>query len=324
MIYFLQSSSTDPYLNLSIEEYLMENMESDDFIFFLWQNENTVVIGRNQNIWSEVNRKKLFSEKGSLARRISGGGAVYHDLGNLNFSFIGDDSRYSVKRQLQFILDVLKKYGVEGEFIGRNDLVVEGRKFSGNAFYKKKNINLHHGTLLVNVDMEKLDRYLNVDLEKLKSKSVKSVKSRVVNLCELNEKISVDGVKKELKRHFFLMNKNVSELDFKKIASSNNVKNIVERSKSDEWIFGENPNFDISFRSRYSWGDIEVNFVIENKIVRKCKVYSDSLLPDLINRVQELMIDVEYDKNSLVNSLNPVDDQVIVRDIQNLIKSKNI
>ena len=186
-----ESNSLDPYLNLATEQHLMETVEEDACILFLWQNQNTVVIGKNQNAWKECRTTLLNEEGGVLARRLSGGGAVFHDLGNLNFTFLVPQAEYDLDRQFTVIKEAVNMLGLNTERSGRNDVLAEGRKFSGNAFYKNGKQAYHHGTLLVDVDMDKLGRYLNPSKAKLQAKGVDSVRSRVVNLKELNSQITI-------------------------------------------------------------------------------------------------------------------------------------
>jgi lipoate-protein ligase A len=190
-----ESNSFDPYLNLATEQYLMETVEEDACILFLWQNQNTVVIGKNQNAWKECRTALLSEEGGFLARRLSGGGAVFHDLGNLNFTFLLPQSEYDLDRQFSVIAEAVSLLGLKGERSGRNDVLAEGRKFSGNAFYKNGRQAYHHGTLLIDVDMNKLGRYLNPSKAKLQAKGVDSVRSRVVNLKELSPAVTIESMK---------------------------------------------------------------------------------------------------------------------------------
>jgi lipoate-protein ligase A len=200
--YFHMSDSVCPWYNLALEEHILLNLPPETCVLYLYQNENTVVIGKNQNAWKECRHALLESEGGKLARRISGGGAVFHDMGNLNFSFIVDKNEYDLHRQLSVILEAVRSLGIEAEFSGRNDILSEGAKFSGNAFCYKKTSAFHHGTILINADMTRLARYLSVSQDKIVSKGVESVRARVCNLKERNPEITVEKVKDALYESF--------------------------------------------------------------------------------------------------------------------------
>ena len=197
-----ESGSFDPFLNLATEQHLLDTVEGGCCLLYLWQNQNTVVIGKNQNPWAECRASLLESEGGHLARRLSGGGAVFHDLGNLNFTFLVPTEDYDLGKQQRVLLEACQSFGIPAELSGRNDLTADGRKFSGNAFYHNGPRSYHHGTLLVNVDGEKLSRYLTPTRAKLEAKGVPSVRSRVVNLMELCPSLSIDGLKKALVEAF--------------------------------------------------------------------------------------------------------------------------
>jgi lipoate-protein ligase A len=156
------SDSYNPFFNLSLEEHLFQNIKEDEVIFYLWQNAHTVVIGRNQNPYRECNLREFEADRGKLARRMSGGGAVYHDLGNLNFTFILPKREFNLIKQFEVIIKALKRIGITAYISGRNDLLVNEKKFSGNAFYHTDKTSLHHGTILIDVCPEKIQKYLNV------------------------------------------------------------------------------------------------------------------------------------------------------------------
>ena len=201
-LYFLRTGGTDPYENLATEACLMKHCPQDSAILYLWQNEKTVVIGKNQNPWKECDLPLLQDDGIRLARRKSGGGAVYHDLGNLNFTFLLPLSDYDPLRQLDVICSALRRFGISAQRTGRNDITVDGRKVSGSAFQKSGGIGCHHGTLLVASDVEKMSRYLRPSAEKLQTKGVDSVRSRVVNLQALFPELSVENLAAAVKEAF--------------------------------------------------------------------------------------------------------------------------
>jgi len=188
------SKSNNPYFNLAFEEYLVKNAKTEDQIYYLWQNDNTVVIGRNQNPWKECAWEKLEEDGGKLVRRLSGGGAVFHDLGNLNFTIIRKDEELQIERNIGLITKALDKFAIEAYFTGKNDMVVEGYKISGNAFVEEEGILCHHGTMLIDADLTKLGNYLKASELKLKSKGIDSVVARVKNLKEFNSEITVEKI----------------------------------------------------------------------------------------------------------------------------------
>ena len=198
----VESTSFNPWLNLAIEEYLVENVKDNEVILYLWQNKDTVVIGSNQNPWKECNIEKMKDGDIKLARRLSGGGAVFHDVGNLNFTFLMGKDLYNQDQQLRVILDAVNSYGFNAEFSGRNDILIDGRKFSGNAYFFGDTSSYHHGTLLVDADMLKLTEYLNPSKQKIVSNGVDSVKSRVVNLKSIKDSITIEDLKSSLVKSF--------------------------------------------------------------------------------------------------------------------------
>ena len=272
-----ESRYFDPYLNLAIEQYLMETVEEDACILFLWQNENTVVIGKNQNAWKECRTSLLEEENGRLARRLSGGGAVFHDLGNLNFTFLLPQTEYDLDRQFTVIARAIQKLGIQAERSGRNDVLAEGRKFSGNAFYKNGKQAYHHGTLLIDVDMDKLGRYLNPSKAKLQAKGVDSVRSRVVNLKDLNPAVTVDSTKQAMAEAFsevFALPCSVLQdtaLDWDAI------EQLRVRNASWDWNYGQKLPFTAELECRFPWGGLQICLQIESGIICCCKVYSDAM-----------------------------------------------
>ncbi len=276
-IWLYENESHDPHLNLAIEQYLMETVEEDACILFLWQNQNTVVIGKNQNAWKECRTTLLEEEGGVLARRLSGGGAVFHDLGNLNFTFLVPQSEYDLDRQFAVIGAAMELLGLRAERSGRNDVLVEGRKFSGNAFYKNGSQAYHHGTLLVNVDMSKLSRYLNPSKAKLQAKGVDSVRSRVVNLTELDPAITIASVKKAMAAAFEKVYGLTAERLEDSMLDMAAIEALYRRNASWEWNFGQKLPFTTEFETRFSWGGVQICLQVESGIIHQAKVYSDAM-----------------------------------------------
>lgn len=230
------------------------NTEPETCTLYLWQNQRTVVIGRNQNVRGECRAELLEREGGYLARRLSGGGAVFHDMGNINFSFFASDPDYSVARQQKVILGAVRSFGLDAELSGRNDITVGGQKFSGNAFISSGTKHCHHGTLLISADTSDMGRYLSVPKDKLESKGVRSVRSRVVNLAELNDAITVESISEALLQAFEEEYKSVprevkvSELDSALLDS------LTEKFASPSWRFETEPDFMMRKSGRFSWG----------------------------------------------------------------------
>lgn len=290
----------NPYANLAVEEYLLENIDSGEYILFLWQNKNTVVIGKNQNAWKECKTDELSANEGYLARRISGGGAVFHDLGNLNFSFICSKEDYSLENNLRIILDSVKKLDIDAEFSGRNDITSKGRKFSGNAFCYRKNGVLHHGTLLINVNMENLTKYLQVSVDKIKSKGIDSVRSRVVNLKDINNNITIESVKHTLLQTFKEHTKLEYEvLDSNALYGNSTVLKLKERNQTWEWLYGNAPKFDVSFSNRFEWGGLDLLLSLRDGVVQNCTVYSDAMDESFIESIPGILKGCKFDSDDI-------------------------
>ena len=295
------SFSHNPWHNLSLEEYLFRTVAEDEIFLYLWQNQNTVVIGKNQNPWKECRLDQMKVDQVKLARRLSGGGAVYHDLGNLNFTFIAGKKKYDQERQFQVILRAINQLGLEAIFSGRNDLTISGKKFSGNAFYAEENAAYHHGTLLVNTDFEKMTRYLQVSKEKIISKGIDSIQARVINLSSFDESITIDRVAECMKQSF------ISEygLAQEQILADDMVDTqiLYDRYSSWDWVYGESPAFDITYTNRFVWGEIEIGFRLRNGYITESKVYSDSLETHIMDQIDGLWTNVPFDKKTIIEKL---------------------
>ena len=292
----IEIAETNPYRNLALEAYLLERVSPGTCILYLWQNRHTVVIGRNQNGWKECRVKEFEDSGGRLVRRLSGGGAVYHDLGNLNFTFIVSQSDYSLERQMDVILGAVRSLGVDAVKTGRNDIETAGRKFSGNAFYKSGGNAYQHGTLLVNADKAAAARYLSASKDKIQAKGVDSVASRIINLTECNPAITIGGLKEALKASFnevyalkaevFLISEgggSPGEIEIGNGPPLHSLVELEEKFSSSEWIYGKNPPFKYGVEKRFHWGSVELLFDVINNKISAAQVFSDSMEGDFFS-----------------------------------------
>lgn len=296
---YIVSESTVPYENMALEKYLMDNVEDNQCIMYLWQNKRTVVIGKNQNAWSECKVSEIEKDKGYLARRLSGGGAVFHDLGNLNFTFLVSVKDYDVRKQSEVIMNAVRSFGIDVKMSGRNDLTVDEKKFSGNAFYKSNGKAYHHGTILINVDMNSMSKYLNVSKGKLQSKGVKSVKSRVINLKDLNDNVTVEEMIKRLVSAF----EKTYECSSSQIKSSD-----LDKTKLDEitsqfedwnWRLGRKIPFNVELTNRFSWGNLNFQICVENGLIKDAIVYSDAMESTLVGSIADRIKGVKYNPHAI-------------------------
>lgn len=268
--------STNPWHNLALEEALFEN-HSGGALLYLWRNSRTVVIGRNQNAWKECRVEALERDGGKLARRSSGGGAVYHDLGNLNFTFILPREEYNLERQLGVILRAVQELGINAHFSGRNDIVGEdGAKFSGNAFRFSQKNAMHHGTLLVDVDLARMAKYLSPPKEKLRTKGVESVRARVCNLNDIKPGITGADAWVSIAKAFTLEYGHCRAMNDKDVFVAA-LSQREDRHASWDWRMGSSPAFDVTLENRFAWGSLEIGLTLEKGIVKMATVYSDAM-----------------------------------------------
>lgn len=296
---FIYNASTDPFYNLALEEWVMKNCDED--VFILWQNAPTVVIGRYQNAYAEVNIPYAEENGISVVRRMSGGGAVYHDLGNVNFTFIVKDEGEGIDfvRFLKPIKEVLASLGIETVISGRNDLLMGGKKISGSAQCRKYGKVLHHGTLLVDTDPETLSKVLNVNPEKLVSKGINSVKSRVTNIKDVYPEISVRVVMNALAQMFCSRNINLSDSDKKEIS-------LLADDKYSSWnyVFGSSKALSKRVKNRFSGGSIELSFDSENGVVKDARISGDFFCDGEIAVIENALRGCRLDLNEIISALD--------------------
>lgn len=309
---FIVSNQTEPYWNISVENHLVETAES--VTLYLWRNRRTVVIGQNQNPYSEVNVEELEADGGYLMRRKTGGGAVYHDDGNLNFSFVVPKALYNQTRQFSVIQRAVESFGLHTELSGRNDILAEGRKFSGNAFSKGRVNDLHHGTLLISGDMSDLARYLKPKPAKLQKHGVASVRSRVVNLAELNPNISADSIAPRLRAAFEAeYGGTATEISFDNMIQQPAVRALHDHFASAEWKYGTWQSFTAQRSAQFDWGGVEIAIIINNGIINNVQLASDALDLTALNETRRILTGA-----SATVRPDSVDNQ-IVNDILSLV-----
>ena len=273
---YVRLKTNDPYYNLAVEEYLLR--QSEDDYFMLWQNAPSVIIGKNQNAYTEVELDYARSAGINVVRRITGGGAVYHDGGNLNFSFITSTAKADALDFDYFtrpIISALAEMGLECTLSGRNDLEIGGRKFSGNAQYSDGRRILHHGTLLFNTDLDVLEKALRTDKEKLEFKAVKSHKGRVVNLSELlNEKWTVSDFADRIEWHL-IKKTGVVKVD---VPADPAIDELRARNASEEWIYSSRrylTDYTLCRRKKYPFGIVEVKLKLSGDVIENAVISGD-------------------------------------------------
>jgi lipoate---protein ligase len=302
---FVKHTNTDPYKNHAIEEFLMKKFNED--CFMLWKNEKCILIGKFQNAYNEINIDYVKQYNIPIIRRISGGGAVFNDEGNFCFSFISCNSEkdgFNFKKFTTPIVLALKKLGIQAELSGRNDLTIDGKKFSGNAQYKNKNKVLHHGTILFSSNMSDLANALKVNPIKIESKGIKSIKSRVTNICDhLKVPMTTDEFKEYLFNEVYSTTENariyeLTENDWKEI---NQIA--AEKYATWEWNYGKNPQFSMEREKKFVGGIVQVSMNLNKNKIKDIKIYGDFFSENDILVVEDALIGVSYDYTSIYEAL---------------------
>lgn len=320
-LHLIISEDTDPRRNLALEETLLRQVQPGQCILYLWQNQRTVVIGRNQHPTNECRVQALEADGGHLVRRLSGGGAVYHDLGNLNFTFLTHLADYDVEKQTQTILEAVRTLGIPAEKNGRNDLTADGGKFSGHAYYKSGDQCYHHGTLMLDVDLAPLERYLSVHPLKLQAKGVQSVRSRVVNLTQFRPDLTIPQLRQALAdafgRVYGLPVEPLTQegLDQEQLAQS------LSRFSDPAWIYGDTPPLDISQEAAFPWGLLRLDYSLADGVITQAALWSDGLEADFLAQVPAALAGCPRQEVPLRQRLLALDgaDPGLVEDILTLL-----
>lgn len=305
----IKHHSTDPYFNIATDEYIFKNLKED--CFMLWRNDNAIIVGKHQNTLAEINTDYVERNGIKVVRRLSGGGAVYHDLGNLNFSFTrtGNESNLvDFKRYTLPIIEVLQSLGVGAKFEGRNDLTIDGKKFSGNAEHVFKNKILHHGTLLFSSEMKNVSGGLKVNPLKYKDRAVKSIPKRVTNISEhLKKPISLDAFTDKIMDHILATFEDAKMYEFTAEDNAAIQKLRDEKYATWEWNFGHSPNYNYKQGVKTSGGVIEMNLDVKKGIINAAKIEGDFFHINDIDAVEKALVGCEHNKQAIeakLDSLN--------------------
>jgi lipoate-protein ligase A len=313
LLFIDNKNITDPRINLAIEEYVLEHLpiEQESYLLF-YINEPSIIIGKHQNTVEEIHVDYVREHGIHVVRRLSGGGAVYHDLGNLSFSFLTKDDGKSFANFRKFtepVIQALQKLGVNAKLSGRNDILVEGKKVSGNAQFSRRGRMFSHGTLMLDVDLDRVGKALQVKQEKIQSKGIKSVRSRVANISEfLNKPITMQQFRNSLLHSIFQGSESIPEYvltdaDWEKI---NQISK--DRYQNWNWNFGESPVFNVQQTKRFPVGSIDVRLNVgERGIIKSCKIYGDFFGIGDVSDVERALENTRYDRENLEQALQNID-----------------
>lgn len=310
MLFIDNKGITDPRINLAIEEYALKNLDINESYLLFYINEPSIIIGKNQNSVEEINTEYVESNGIHVVRRLSGGGAVYHDLGNLNYSFItkdDGDSFHNFRKFTEPVIEALKQMGVNAELSGRNDILAEGRKISGNAQFSTRGRMFTHGTLLFNSEMDHIVSSLRVKKDKIESKGIKSVRSRVANISEfLTDKWTIEEFRSALLKFIFqgqaITEYVLTEEDWEKIHQLSK-----ERYQNWEWNYGKSPKFNLQHSHRFPVGHIDVRLDVDKGVIENCKIYGDFFGVGDVSDIENKLKHVRYEKSELEAVLKDVD-----------------
>jgi lipoate---protein ligase len=311
MIFVDNEQVTDPRVNLALEEYLLRHLDTHEDILLFYINEPSIIVGRNQNTLEEINHEYVREHGIHVVRRMSGGGTVYHDLGNLNFSFITDYAPSNFRNFRKFtkpVIEVLHGLGVPAELSGRNDILVEGRKISGTAQYSTSKRMFSHGTLLFNAHLENVSEALNVKMDKITSKGIKSVRSRVANISEfMQETMTTQAFRQRLLEGVFAGVDPIPQYHLNRADWAGVHKMVDERYAQWAWNFGRSPKFNVQRTQRFPFGEIDARIDVQHGAIEEIKFFGDFLGKGEMTDIETVLTGVRYDADALLAALAGVD-----------------
>ena len=300
-LYLAYADGSDPARNLALESAFLDNVLPDEMILYLWQNNNTVLIGRNQNVFTDIDLSSIERDEVSIMRRASGGGAIYHDSGNIVYSFITRDVDFSIERQVRIINEAVQSLGIPSEIRETHSIFVNGKKISGSAYYHRNGASIHQSSILVNCDLDKVADYLFRDKDELTRRGLASIQSRIGNLRETNPSVTVEDVARAI----------ISSCE-----KTFNVKcelytlpnqDLIEQKEfmfsSRIWTYKRQIEYNHFCENRFSWGTVRIEFQVENGRIENAAVWSDSAEPDIIDAIQLSLIDLPFNSGAIISEL---------------------
>lgn len=308
---YIVNKSHNPFYNIALEAYAFRELRDEDELFILWINEPTIVIGKHQNAIEEINKAYTDEHGIHVVRRLSGGGAVYHDLNNLNYTIISNKTQegaFDFKTFSQPVIETLADLGVTATFTGRNDLEIDGKKFCGNAQAYYKGRMMHHGCLLFDVDMTVLGNALQVSKDKIESKGVKSVRARVTNILdELPEKMTVEAFSEQLLNKIKEQYPDMTEYVLSE-ADLENIQNLADNQFATwDWIYGKSPDYTIKRSVRYPAGKLTSYVKVEKSVITGLKIYGDFFGIKDVSDIEEELIGLRYEYQDVLDKLLTVE-----------------
>jgi lipoate-protein ligase A len=311
MLFVDNRGITDPRINLALEEYVFRTIRAGDSFLTFYINEPSIIIGRNQNTLEEINHEYVRDNGIHVVRRVSGGGAVYHDLGNLNFSIIAPYAKEKFNRYDEFtrpVVDVLRDLRVPAELSGRNDILVDGRKISGNAQFTSGDRMFSHGTVLFDSDLDRVTEALRPKMSKIESKGIKSVRSRVVNIADfLNEPIDIHEFRNRILERVFGSRTEVPTVELTD-ADWENVRALTAKKYGTwEWNFGESPKFNVQKTRRFPSGEVDLRIDVHRGAITGVRIFGDFIGQRDVGDIEERLRGVRYEQDDLVHALAEVD-----------------